>query len=83
MFDEDFARWRDDPVTLAVFRALSAAEQAQRATWDAYSWGGNMVRPDELAETLKELRVRADCYRALQELTAEQVKEWLGIDDAE
>ena len=82
-FDEDFARWREDPVTRTILKALEAAEAAQQAAWEEYSWGGGKVRPDELADTLKELRVRADCYRALIDMQPDDIREWLGIEDDE
>lgn len=81
--DEDFTRWRDDPFTKHVFRALAAAQAAQKAEWEAISWGGGKVRGDDLAETLKELRVRHDAYGALLEITPADIRLWLGIDDAE
>lgn len=77
---EDFARWRDDPITKLVFQALGAAADAQKAQWDAASWDGGQVRAEPLKELLQELRVRADCYRALQELTVEDIMQWLGIE---
>ena len=76
---EDFARWRDDPMTRMVFAALEQAEQAQKAQWDAASWGGGTRRADALKELLDELRVRADCYRALREMTFSDLAAWLEI----
>lgn len=71
-------------MTKRVFQALEKAEGAQKRQWDAYSWGGDMVRPDQLADALKELRVRADCYRSLREMTADDVAAWLELKtDAE
>lgn len=78
---DDFARWREDPITRLVFRALEAAEQAQKDQWTAASWGGGMVRADDLKDMLQELRVRADAYAALREMTVEDVTTWLGMDD--
>lgn len=83
MLDEDFARWRDDPITRLVFTALGNAEAAQKQAWDDASWNGGMVRADMLRDTLNELRVRADCYAALRELNVETLKNWLGVEDAE
>lgn len=80
---EDFARWREDDVTRLVFRALRAAADAQKAAWDQASWDGGTVRGDALTALLGELRVRADTYRALEEMTAADVAAWLGIEDAE
>jgi hypothetical protein len=78
---EDFARWRDDPMTRTVLGALELAEKAQKQAWDDWSWGGDIVRSDDLADRLKELRVRADCYRALRELTVTDLCLWLGIEE--
>ena len=80
---EDFARWREDPITKLVFKALGVAADKQREVWLATSWGGGMVRPEDLHAALRELRVRADAYRALEELDVERLCEWLGIEDAE
>lgn len=80
---EDFARWRDDPMTRMVLTALKAAAEAQKTAWDEASWGGQLVRGDDLARTLSELRVRADAYRALEEMTIEDIAGWLGMEDAE
>lgn len=82
-YREDFARWRDDPMTQMVFAGMAAAADAQKAEWDRASWGGGVVRADELKNMLQELRVRADCYRALQELTIDDITNWLGIENAE
>lgn len=78
---EDFARWRDDPMTKLVLRALDAAAGAQKEAWDQASWGGGKVRADDLKDLLQELRVRADCYAALRDLTLDDVTAWLGIED--
>lgn len=81
---DDFARWRDDPVTQLVFKALNKAAEAQKQVWDAASWEGGKVRAEDLRDTLQELRVRADAYRSLEELSLEQLANWLGIEiDAE
>ena len=78
---EDFAAWLDQPVKKLVFRALRAAQDAQKAQWDAASWDGGERRADQLKELLAELRVRADCYGALSEMSFDDVTEWLGIED--
>lgn len=80
---EDFARWRDDPMTRRVFAALNAAEAQQKAQWEQASWGGGVARGDALERLLLELRVRADAYASLAELTFADVATWLGIEDAE
>lgn len=80
MLSEDFNRWREDPITRLVFKALEAAESAQKAQWDKASWKGGYARADDLKRLLDELRVRADCYAALREMTVEDVAQWLGIE---
>lgn len=80
---DDFARWRDDPITKLVLEALERAAEAQKAQWDAAAWAGGKVRADDLKDLLQELRVRADCYRALGELTIDDITNWLGIEHDE
>ena len=80
---EDFARWRDDPVTKLVFKALRQATEAQKTAWDELSWGGGAVRGDDLERHLLALTTRADAYRSLEELSVEQLTDWLGIENAE
>lgn len=74
---EDFDRWREDPVTRAVFEGLARAAEAQQQEWMAASWGGGMVRADRLRDKLMETRLRADCYNSLAEITFEVLKGWL------
>lgn len=80
---EDFAAWRDHPVTKLVLKALRAAREQQKAQWDKASWEGGVVRAPELERLLLELRVRADAYQALEEMTVGDIAAWLGIEDAE
>ena len=69
--------------TASLDSALRAAQDAQKAQWDAASWGGGERRAEQLKDTLAELRVRADCYGALADMTFADVATWLGIEDAE
>lgn len=62
-------------------RALKSASEAQKAAWDAASWDGGKVRAEELKDLLQELRVRADCYAALAEMTFTDIAAWLGIEE--
>lgn len=78
---DDFARWRDDPVTKMVMAALSEAEKEQKLQWLGASWEGGVARAPELERTLLELRVRADAYRALQEMTLGDLCAWLGVEE--
>jgi hypothetical protein len=66
---EDFDRWRDDFVTRWVFKALETAATAQQDQWNAISWDAGVKNPAserQMFDTLRELRTRADAYRAVQ-----------------
>lgn len=80
---EDFARWRDDPFTKLVLKALRQAAETQKEDWLAASWGGAMVRGDDLERKLLVTQTRADAYRSLEEMTPSDIATWLGIEDAE
>jgi len=71
---DDFARWRDDPVTRWVFRALNADADAQREAWIKQSWDNGHANP----MTLLELRTRADAYRAMEQVNYNGLCEALG-----
>jgi hypothetical protein len=77
---EDFARWREDPMTRTVLGALQLAEKAQKEAWDEASWSGGIVRGDDLERELLVLRTRADAYASLHEMTFEDICTWLEID---
>lgn len=70
-------------MTKMVMSALKAAQEAQKAEWEGMSWGGGIVRAEDLSDALKELRVRHDAYGALLEMTIDDVKSWMGIEDDE
>lgn len=70
-------------MTRMVLKALNAASDAQKQAWEAASWDGGRVRADDLKDLLQELRIRSDCYRALSELSIEDIMQWLGIEHAE
>lgn len=61
--EEEFAAWRDEPVTQRILGTLSAMADAQREGWMASSWEGGNADP----LLLTELRTRADAYQALSE----------------
>jgi hypothetical protein len=71
---DDFARWRDDPVTRWVFKALASDADAQREAWTKHSWDNGHANP----ATLLELRTRADAYRAMEEVSYAGLCEALG-----
>lgn len=77
---EDFARWREDPMTKTVLGALKLAEAEQRKQWLEASWEGGVVRGPDMERLLIELRTRADAYRALEEMSFEDMCTWLELD---
>jgi hypothetical protein len=77
---EDYARWREDPITRTVLGALELAEKAQKQQWDDASWNGGVVRGEELERHLLVLRTRADAYAALREMTFEDMCNWIEVD---
>lgn len=64
---DDFARWRDDPVTRWVMQAHRTLAEDQQREWMGISWGNGSA--NEAA--LRELRTRADAYLALPDGTYE------------
>lgn len=83
LLSEDFARWREDPMTRMVLEALQRAEDAQKQQWDEASWGKKVVRGDDLERMLLELTTRADAYASLREMKWPDVAAWLELDDGE
>lgn len=73
---EEFAAWRDHPVTLFVFAALSNASAEQRNAWSETSWEGGEANEN----LLLELRTRADAYNSMQEADYEGFCEWAGVE---
>lgn len=71
---EDFARWRDDPVTRFVLAAHARMADGNKAEWERVSWGNGVANQRHL----DELRTRADAYRAISETTYEGFCEALG-----
>ncbi len=74
---DDFAAWRDNPVTRYIMLAARTAAEANKQAWVDASWDSGRSDPVELAT----LRARADAYMALTETT---YAEWLqanGDDD--
>lgn len=72
---EEFATWRDDPITLFVFAALRAAAAEQKAAWDEVAWHGGEAN----TQLLTELRTRADAYEALEVGDYEAFCDWAGV----
>lgn len=68
---EEFAAWREDPVTQWVVAELAKASEAQKAAWIEQSW----ERTDCDPILLTELKTRGDAYSALAEMTYEDLAE--------
>jgi hypothetical protein len=66
---EEFAAWRDDPVTQIVLKAHLEMAEKQREGWAKASWDAGTVDP----LLLTELKTRADAYRAIAECSYEDV----------
>lgn len=60
---EEFANWREDPVTQWVLKACETAARECQDAWSASSFETGVANPI----LLTELRTRADAYRALAE----------------
>jgi hypothetical protein len=61
--EDEFAVWKDDPVTQGVLETLALMAAAQKQAWLAASWDGGNTNPVLLAE----LRTRADAFAAFAE----------------
>ena len=64
---DDFARWRDDPVTRWVMEAHARIAEANKNEWVRVSWENGVANP----AVLQALRVRADTYEAIVATTYE------------
>lgn len=64
---EEFAAWREDPVTEWVSAALRERGDAQMTAWIRLSWDGGNCDPMKLCE----LRMTADAYHALADFVFE------------
>jgi hypothetical protein len=64
---EEFAIWRDDPVTQGILQTLDLLAEVQKQGWLAASWAGGEANQ----ELLIELRTRAEAYRVFAEGTYE------------
>lgn len=73
---DDFARWREDPVTRWVFRALERRVEEQRQQWLLISWQNGAANQ----AALQELRTRASAWVEVFDKTYE---EWCADNDQE
>lgn len=60
---EEFAAWREDPVTRWILAACGIAADDCKRNWIERSWQSGQADQDALTE----LRVRADAYQGLIE----------------
>ena len=61
---EEFAAWRDHPVTQWVAQAYGKMAEIQRQAWVEATWDAGEHLPEA---ALVELRTRADAYRSMAE----------------
>ena len=64
---EEFAAWRENPITQWVLRGCELAAEENRRDWQDKTWASGIADPLHLLET----RTRADAYRALHDTTYE------------
>lgn len=79
MTREDFARWKEDPVTRAVIDAHIKTAEDNRTAWMKQSWDNGHANQ----RTLDELRTRADAYLAIAEMRYEDVCGAIGVEAQE
>ena len=73
---DEFAAWRDHPVTRFVMAGVSVAAEAQRNTWMEASWSHGA-----LSEITRErLMTRADAYLGFTTLTVEDAYALNGLE---
>ena len=73
---EEFAEWRQHPVTEWVLALMQAHAGSIKDKWAGEAWESPTL--DEWA--LREARVMADCYRAIPDTAYES---WKALDDTE
>lgn len=73
---EEFAEWRQHPVSEWVFGLMEAHAADIKDKWAGGAWQSEKL--DEWA--LREARVMADCYRAIPDTAYEA---WSALDDTD
>lgn len=73
---EDFAQWRENPITLAVRKAYAAKAQEAKQRWLSMSWDGGQIDP----LLLSDLRARSETWEDFCELTLDELEAALGED---
>lgn len=66
---EEFAAWKENPVTQWVLKAYEQMAAEQHKAWNECSWEGGHCD----SFVLQELRVRADAYRSMAESNLEDL----------
>lgn len=75
--EDDFAAWKDNPITAWVLAGVKRFADLQKLSWADASWASGEA--DQA--TLDRMKTRADAYEGLAGLTYEQA---LGLhEDAE
>ena len=74
--EEEYAEWRQNPVTEWVVAAMEKQAAGIKAKWAEAAWSASEV--DE--RTLIDAQARADCYRAIPD---SEYDDWRAIYDSE
>lgn len=81
--EEDFARWREDPMTRRFLAAIAAWEDRVIFDWQLSSLNGTFGRPEKLFEALQETQAQVRCLSRVRHMEWPDVAKWLELDDAE
>lgn len=66
---DEFANWRDSPITQSLFKALRNMAGESKAKWITDTWDGGVVDERSLADLRATARVCNDiCDMTLEEL---------------
>lgn len=65
---EDYEAWLEQPITRMVMSGVKRYAEAQRMSWSTMSWQSGVANQP----ALDRLKVRADAYLGLADLTYEQ-----------
>lgn len=68
---DDFAIWRDNPITQKVFEHFREYGEDCKAMWDAHSWQGGGTDP----KVLYELRGQEHVCQLICNVTLEELEE--------
>lgn len=70
--EDEFAIWRENPVTEWILAGVRRYADAQPANFAAIAWAANPSEWDALRLSRERIRARQDAYEGLAGLTYEQ-----------